>query len=37
MRNFQDTLETRKRSFVSDISVCMTVPLNFRAFVDACC
>ena len=28
MRNFQDTLETRKRSFISDFSICMTVPLN---------
>ena len=30
MRNFQDTFETRKGSFVSDFSVCMTVPLNTR-------
>ena len=27
MRNFQDTLETRKRSFISTFSICMTVPL----------
>ena len=27
MRNFQDTFETRKRSFVSAFSICMTVPL----------
>ena len=26
MRNFQDTFETRKRSFVSAFSICMTVP-----------
>ena len=28
MRNFQDTLETRKRSFISAFSICMTVPLK---------
>ena len=28
MRNFQDTFETRKRSFISAFSICMTVPLN---------
>ena len=27
MRYFQDTFETRKRSFVSAFSICMTVPL----------
>ena len=27
MRNFQDTFETRKRSFISTFSICMTVPL----------
>ena len=27
MRNFQDTFETRKRSFTSAFSICMTVPL----------
>ena len=27
MPNFQDTFETRKRSFISDFSICMTVPL----------
>ena len=27
MRNFQDTFETRKRSFISAFSICMTVPL----------
>ena len=29
MRNFQDTFETRKRSFVSAFSICMTVNLCF--------
>ena len=29
MRNFQDTFGTRKRSFISVFSICMTVPLNF--------
>ena len=29
MRNFQDTFETLKRSFICDFSICMTVPLNF--------
>ena len=28
MQNFQDTIETRKRSFISAFSVCMTVPLS---------
>ena len=28
MRNFQDTFEPRKRSFISDFSICMTVILN---------
>ena len=27
MRNFQDTFKTRKRSFISAFSTCMTVPL----------
>ena len=27
MRNFQDIFETRKRTFISAFSVCMTVPL----------
>ena len=26
MRNFHDTFETRKRSFISAFSICMTVP-----------
>ena len=29
MRNFQDTFETPKRSFICAFSICMTVPLNF--------
>ena len=28
MRNFQDTFETNKRSFISAFSICMTVPLR---------
>ena len=28
IRNFQDTFEIRKRSFASDFSICMTVPLS---------
>ena len=28
MRNFQDTFETRKQSFVSAFSICMTVSLR---------
>ena len=27
MRNFQDTFETHKRSFINAFCVCMTVPL----------
>ena len=27
MRHFQNTFETRKRSFSSDFSICMTEPL----------
>ena len=30
MRNFQNTFETRKRPFVSGISICMTVPLTIE-------
>ena len=33
MRNFQDTFETHKRSFISVFSICMTVPLNIVPFV----
>ena len=29
MRNFQDTFETCKRSFISTFSISMTVPLTF--------
>ena len=28
MRNFKDTFKTRKRSFISAFSICMTVHLN---------
>ena len=28
MRIFQDTFETRKRSFISAFSICMAVPLG---------
>ena len=28
MQNFHYTLETRKRSFISAFSICMTVPLS---------
>ena len=28
MRNFQDTVETAKRSFISAISICMSAPLT---------
>ena len=31
MRNFQYALETRKQSFISAVSICMTVPLNKTA------
>ena len=30
MRNFQDTFETRKCSFISAFSICMAVPLNLE-------
>ena len=33
MRNFQDTFETRKRSFISAFSICMTVPLIKNFFI----
>ena len=29
MRNFNTTFETRKRSFISVFSICITVPLNY--------
>ena len=28
MQNFQDTLEIRKRSFISALSICMNLPLK---------
>ena len=28
MRNFQDTFETRKRSFINAFSICITVPID---------
>ena len=28
MRNFQDTFQTRKRSLINALSICMTVPLK---------
>ena len=28
MQNFQDSFETRKQSFISACSICMTVPLR---------
>ena len=31
MRNFQDVFETRKRSFITAFSICMTVPLISEA------
>ena len=31
MRNFQDTFEIRKRSFIGAFSICMTVPLTIFA------
>ena len=30
MQNFQNTFKTRKRSFISVFSICMTVPLIFE-------
>ena len=30
--NFEDTFETRRRSFISAVSICMTVPLKRTAF-----
>ena len=32
MRNFQDTFETRKRSFITAFSICMTVPLRIVVY-----
>ena len=33
MRNFQDTFETRKLSFICAFPICMTVPLSFNIFL----
>ena len=30
MRNFQETFETPKRSFISAFSICVTVPLRLE-------
>ena len=35
MRSFQDTFETRKRSFIRAFSVSMTVPLNVENFAQS--
>ena len=32
MQNFEDTFETRKRSFISAFLICMTVPLKETIF-----
>ena len=37
MRNFQDNFETRKRSFISAFSICMTVPLRKSITDDLIC
>ena len=34
MRNFQGTFETGKRSFITAFSICTTVPLRSRIFLD---
>ena len=36
MRNFQDTFETLKGSFMSAFSVCMSVPLMFSQISKTC-
>ena len=36
MRNFQDTFETHKRSFISVFSICMTVPLTANMMSEVC-
>ena len=36
MRNFKDTFETGKRSFISAFSIFMTAPLIFFFFAEAC-
>ena len=39
MRNFQDTSETRKRSFISafTFSICMNVPLKEATYENTVC
>ena len=37
MRNFQDILETRKRSFISAFSICVTVPLSLICDLKVIC
>ena len=32
MQNFQDTFETRKRSFIRAFSISMTVPLTIECY-----
>ena len=32
MQKFQDTFETRKESYISAFSICMTVPLSKKAW-----
>ena len=34
MRNFKDTFETGKLSFIITFSICMTVPLKISEFKD---
>ena len=36
MRNFQDTVKTRKRSFISAFSICMIVPLRTPILKNIC-
>ena len=33
MLNFQDTFETRKRSFIIPFSICMTVSLSYKSYL----
>ena len=36
MRNFQDTVKTSKRSFISAFSICMIVPLRTPILKNNC-
>ena len=36
MRNFQDTVKTRKQSFISAFSICMIVPLRTPILKNVC-